>query len=593
MKDESLRLIWLRKVAQAASCLTLVVTLAGCGANDTPTTSTADGSTVAASPSVSAAALNNDDTNSLSFAHGVAAGVIDVTDAVVPSAQAGGIATATLDSGSQSATPVIGAAVSLTGEPLAVAPAPNGAESNNERPAVIEGSDSAAVDQESANSAEAVPVATADSETEILVATENNNPSPDTEANTAPAEVAIDNNGNDNATSNTLGSRFSSLTTDGFAGELRADGTVRVTWQKDPTARGYNVYRQAKYVQTVFTEEYIDNDTFDENYYYEIQAFDYNENYKYVATGLTVKARGLGRINPASPKPKANLLDDYELVFSEEFNGSELDTSKWNTSYLWGADLVINSEEQYYVDIANEPNFGFNPFEMDGETLTIKSIRTPDNLRAKANNQPYLSGVITSYDSFKFTYGYVEARAKVIFGQGYWPAFWLLNAYYVDDKPEIDIMEHIGNDQDVVYHTYHYHDAEGNLRSSKSKPTPGIDFTSEFHTYAVEWMPGTIIFYVDGIERHRITDPKVSQQDMYIIANTALGGWWPGSPNETTPFPGEYKIDYIRAYQKIGPYADQPLNDTYSQLPLAKDVPNTSPNHLPPFELWPEGYPER
>jgi beta-glucanase (GH16 family) len=178
------------------------------------------------------------------------------------------------------------------------------------------------------------------------------------------------------------------------------------------------------------------------------------------------------------------------------------------------------------------------------------------------------------------------------FGKGYWPAFWLLNAYYVDDKPEIDIMEFIGDDQDVVYHTYHYYDAEGNLRSTKSQPTPGIDFTGDFHTYGVEWKPGTIVFYVDGIERHRISDPKVSQQDMYIIANTAIGGWWPGSPDETTPFPGEYTIDYIRAYQKTTPFEDFPFFDFTTAVPFADDVPGVSPNHRPPIELWPEGYPE-
>ena len=194
-----------------------------------------------------------------------------------------------------------------------------------------------------------------------------------------------------------------------------------------------------------------------------------------------------------------------------------MNTDRWNTSYLWGTDLFINSEEQYYVDTKNQPDFGYNPFKLNGETLTIEAIRTPDNLREKALGQPYLSGVITSYDSFQFTYGYVEARAKVPYGQGYWSAFWLLNAFYVDLRPEIDIMEHIGDDRDVVFHTYHYFDSEGDLRSTESMETSGIDFTSEFHTYAVEWKPGQLIFYVDGIERRRVTDPNISSQDMLSL----------------------------------------------------------------------------
>jgi|GEM_PF-791994 len=386
---------------------------------------------------------------------------------------------------------------------------------------------------------------------------------------------------------------FTATNTVGFVGEVLDDGVVKIAWVKDPTARGYNVYRDAQYVTTVFAEEYIDTDTFDESYYYEIQAFDFDENYNYVALGLTVNVTGTGRTNPDAAKPKENILDGYELVFSDEFNGTELDSSKWVTQYLWGDELIINSEEQHYVDILNKPDFGFNPFSFDGESVTINSIETPDNLVDKAFGQKYLSGVMTTYDAFKFTYGYVEARAQLPYGKGLWPAFWLLNAYYVDDKPEIDIMEFIGDDQDVVYHTYHYYDSEGELRSTHSEPSIGRDWTNGWHTYAVEWLPGTIIFYVDGIEEHRVVDAKVSQQEMYIIANTALGGWWPGSPDSSTNFPVEYKLDYVRAYQKTGPLLLDPTEGLESALPLWDDVPNASPSHLPPFEVFPQGYPER
>jgi len=388
--------------------------------------------------------------------------------------------------------------------------------------------------------------------------------------------------------------QFFSVTTPGFNGEVLED-SIRVTWPVDPNARGYNVYRQAQFVTSVFTEEYIDEDVFDDDYYYEIQAFDNSDTLYYVATGLTVKPRSFGRIDPDAPVPNNNILDGYELVFSDEFNGSELDASKWNTSYLWGPYLVINSEEQFYVDILNDPSFGFNPFTFDGNHMTINSIKTPPELLSRSMNQPYLSGVITSYDAFKFTYGYMETRAKVTFGRGYWPAFWLLNAYYVDDKPEIDIMEFIGHDQDVVYHTYHYYDSEGNLRSTESKPTPGVDYTSDFHTYAAEWRPGTIIFYIDNVEVHRVTDPKVSQQEMYVIANTALGGWWAGPPDESTPFPGEFTMDYIRVYQKSQPY-DDTLFEDYGKptaIPYADEVfGRSSPSHRPSIEDWPEGYPD-
>ena len=188
----------------------------------------------------------------------------------------------------------------------------------------------------------------------------------------------------------------------------------------------------------------------------------------------------------------------------------------------------------------------------------------------------------------------MEARAQVPVGKGYWPAFWLLNAYYDQDRPEIDIMEFIGDNQDTAYHTFHYYDAAGELRSTKSEPTFPIDYSADFHTFGVEWEPGRATFYVDGIARHTIVDPKMAQEEMYIIANTAIGGWWPGDPDDTTPFPGEYKIDYIRAYQRVGIQLDAPqFENPASQVPVRGPGTFSSPNHIPPFELWPNGFPER
>ncbi len=388
---------------------------------------------------------------------------------------------------------------------------------------------------------------------------------------------------------------FESVTTEGFGGEV-LDNSIRITWKVDQEASGYNVYRQAEYYTTVFTNEFHDIEVFDQNYYYEIQAFEHQEResdtrYYYIATGLTVSARTLGKTDPDRPKTNESLLENYKLVFSDEFNGNSLDASKWNTSFLWGTDLIINGEEQYYVDILKDPEFGFNPFTFDGNNVTINTIETPPELAKKSLDQPYLSGIMTSYDAFKFTYGYAEVRARMTHGRGYWPAFWLLNAYYGGEDPEIDIMEFIGDNQDVVYHTFHYYDDSGKLRSSQSEPTPGIDYTSDFHNFSVEWKPGSIIYFVDGIEVHRITDPKVPQEQMYLIANTAVGGWWAGSPDESTPFPGEYVIDYIRVYQKSTLYNDMLYSDGMTSVPYADDIPTQAlPNHRPAREHWSEGY---
>jgi len=567
----------------ATTCgVAALILLSACSSGNSGSEKYDDASSVSR-PSQSAAALATESTNSLSYAQAVAAGVADPAQS--PAALA---AEATNQPEVAEAKPEVEAkpAASSAGSIAQAQAKPVEA-------TTVETTTPVAIKPETTPEPETQPqtkpdtsVAETTQPDTTLVTTETVTNTPENQpAQTSAPELGQAVTGQAKS--------FSSHTTDGFTGEVANDGTVTVRWQKDPKARGYNVYRQAQYITTIFGEEWVQSDLYDESYYYEIQAFDAADNLYYVARGLTVDVTGTGRTNPDAKPTNDGLLDDYELVFSDEFNGDSLDKSKWNTEYLWGPDLVINSEEQYYVNINNDPNFGFDPFTFDGENLTINSIRTPDALLEKANGQKYLSGVITSYDAFKFTYGYVEARAKMPYGKGYWPAFWLLNAYYVDDKPEIDIMEFIGDDQDVVYHTYHYYDADGNLRSTKSKPTPGIDFTGDYHVFGAEWKPGTVIFYIDGVETHRISDPKISQQDMYIIANTAIGGWWPGSPDETTGFPGEYKIDYIRAYQRIQPYEDFPFFDYTTQVPFADDVPGSSPNHLPPFELWPEGYPER
>ena len=308
---------------------------------------------------------------------------------------------------------------------------------------------------------------------------------------------------------------------------------------------------------------------------------------------------GLCLIAAALPTTASEAVDlsEFNLVFSDEFNGSNLDSSKWNTGYLWGPYLSINNEEQLYVD-----EFGINagemqgaggntpsPFEMTGTSLKIKAIPVDDATQIPArpaendpiwNNFPeyryngddpndpndsfydpanvnYLSGLITSYDTFRFTHGYAEARVRLPEGQGLWPAFWLLTSFYVEDVPEIDIMEFLGHDTDTVYHTYHYFEPQNgwNQVSTPSFTTDGPDFTDGWYTFSVAWDPKEIVWYVDGVETRRITDQEytIPNQAMYVLANVAVGGNWPGSPDNTTPFPAEYELDYIRVYQKDSP----------------------------------------
>jgi len=195
----------------------------------------------------------------------------------------------------------------------------------------------------------------------------------------------------------------------------------------------------------------------------------------------------------------------------------------------------------------------------DGRELdrTARVLNTADNSFA-LNRQPYLSGIITSYNSLRFRYGRVEARARMPEGKGLWSAFWLLNAYYKQDQPEdpeIDIIEAIGDRVTTANHAYHYQDdldGDGfhSDRQSTELRASISDFSADFHTYRVDWEPQRIVWYVDDIETGRVEGDQVSDEQMYLIANLAVGGNFPGPADETTPFPASFDIDYIRVWQR-------------------------------------------
>lgn len=252
---------------------------------------------------------------------------------------------------------------------------------------------------------------------------------------------------------------------------------------------------------------------------------------------------------PAEPASTIDLTG-FELVFNESFNGDSLDTEKWTTAFRFGPELIINNEEQFYVDTVNNPNFGFNPFVLDGGTLTISAVETPDALLDAAVQQPYLSGVLTTADRFAFTHGIVEMRARIPAGSGLLSQFWMLPDVFEGLRPQVFIMEARGDGTDSVFHTYNYQDSNDDLQTTGVLESTGTDFSADFHNYAVEWSPGELIFYIDGVEFQRVASENVASQDMYMIVNLAVGGAFAGSPNESTTFPAQLSIDHVRVFQR-------------------------------------------
>jgi beta-glucanase (GH16 family) len=353
----------------------------------------------------------------------------------------------------------------------------------------------------------------------------------------------------------------------GIRAEVQGSNQVKISWSAAPgNIAGYNVYRNGGYKATVRSRDYTDSSVSGgQAYRYQLVSFTNDSRFSIMSSELAVNTSSGGPsdddssggggqqqvtapVESSSPSGGGGTPSGYHLVFSDEFRGSSLDRGKWNSRYRWGPDWIINGEKQYYVDRINNPDFGHSPFSFDGEHLTISATRTPDHLKSGAKWQPYLSGALTSFNKFKMRYGYVEMRAKLPRGRGMWPAFWMLHQNNNEKRPEIDVVEALGDRTNVVYHTYHYYDG-WNLRSTPTYEAWGGDYSQGFHTYAVKWEPGRIVWYVDGTERNRYENGNVSWEDMYLLVNLAVGGWR-GEPDGSTPLPGRLVVDYIRAYQK-------------------------------------------
>lgn len=228
----------------------------------------------------------------------------------------------------------------------------------------------------------------------------------------------------------------------------------------------------------------------------------------------------------------------WELTFHDEFDGAELDRTAWVTRFKWG-EARVNGELQAYVDDA---------FSVDAGVLSITGEHRDGDYAGET--LPYRSGVLCSVHEQR--YGYFEARLQVPAGRGLWPAFWMLGATGTSGVNEIDVHEILGQEPTRAYQTIHWGSSYTSGHQSDGSSVSGTDFSAGFHTFGLEWSPDAVIWTIDGVEVKRYSGPGIPQVDMYLIMNLAIGGNWPGAPDGTTPFPARYRIDYVRAYTKVG-----------------------------------------
>ena len=229
-------------------------------------------------------------------------------------------------------------------------------------------------------------------------------------------------------------------------------------------------------------------------------------------------------------------------------------TKQWQ-GYNWKSKRTLegNQEQQIYVDPdykgSSVSPLGLNPFLLDNGILSIVAQKTPPKFKKMLYGYEYISGVLTSRQSFVQKYGYFEMRARIPTGKALWPGFWLLPA----DKswpPEIDIVEVVGQQPELIVSTIHYKDDLGNHKSSGCR-TKLLSASNEFHLYGALWTPEKITYFIDRKPVAEILTPSNMDKPMYILLNLAVGGNMVGRADEETPMPSEYEIDWVTAYQLI------------------------------------------
>lgn len=246
------------------------------------------------------------------------------------------------------------------------------------------------------------------------------------------------------------------------------------------------------------------------------------------------------------------------LVMADEFNiDGEPDSSLWTYDIGDGTNQGLpsgwgNNELQYYTDRS--------------ENVTVENGYLLITAKEESfQGSSYTSARIKTQGLFEQAYGRFEARIKVPYGKGYWPAFWLLgNDCDVNIWPacgEIDIMEFVGDQPTKVFGSAHGPGYSAGESISKDFVLENSRFDTEFHVFGIEWSPDYINYYVDDVLYQQITRETIAEETdgqgewvfdgpFYIILNVAIGGNLPGSPSSETVFPQTMLVDYVRVYQE-------------------------------------------
>ena len=324
---------------------------------------------------------------------------------------------------------------------------------------------------------------------------------------------------------------------------------VEVSFTAEPDAENQNLYHltntttggydsirwQFRYKTIENTDETVAYLPFKGTYKVELQI-----------TMENVTFTGSQNITIAEDDP--DYLSNMDLVWSDEFDASEVNTDNW--TFETGATGWGNNELQDYTDGGNA--------EIADEKLVITARKVNESKTPGS----YTSSRMVTLDKHDFLYGRMEIRAKLPSGTGIWPAIWMLGSNITEVSwpacGEIDIMEYVGYQPNTVHSTVHTPAGYGADGKGNSTSLPTAE--EEFHNYGIIWTEQFIRFYIDDPANVRFTyAPSQKNEDkwpfdkpQFFILNIAVGGNWGGAQGiDNSIFPQEMEVDYVRVYQEI------------------------------------------
>ncbi|MGA7339109.1 MAG: glycoside hydrolase family 16 protein [Terracidiphilus sp.] len=269
---------------------------------------------------------------------------------------------------------------------------------------------------------------------------------------------------------------------------------------------------------------------------------------------LAVSTMAAHASGPPKPQSTDSASKNRALIWSDEFNGPDgslPDPAKWQV--IENGSGFGNRELEYYTG---------RPANIQEENGKLVITARKESFAGRDGiSRDYTSARIESQGRFELTYGRIEARIKLPKGQGIWPAFWLLGTDFDHIGwpacGEIDIMENVGYEPSRIHGSLHGPGYSGGspLTGTYSLPNQAR-FSDGFHVFAIEWEPQTVRFYVDDILYETQTAENLPpgthwafDHPFFVVLNVAVGGYWPGNPDSTTPFPVNMLVDYVRVYR--------------------------------------------